>query len=270
MNTPVRLTRNIIRETLLRKVYPRGLFRTNQLDFHEVGDGPAIISMCLWNRPTHFRTLLEDLAAQHCPDGIILGLWNNDRSLAQHYETEIERWSQYTDTGALRRIHLTHSPINTGGAGRFFMARKLAHRYRQPSMIFLDDDQTVGPNWVQDLLGQAAPRTQKSWWAWHIDNDDYWDRTLANPGEYVDYAATCGMITDADILDHPKLFRDLPSAYWFIEDVWLNHVALLDGYRLVALETEMGFVLEETNQNHQLASAKPDFYRSLLRQRQHR
>lgn len=224
--------------------------------------------MCLWNRPSHFRTLLENFSAQEYPDGLVLGLWNNDRSLAHHYTQEIERIRRESGPGSLRRIHLTNSPINTGGPGRFYMGRMLAHTYRQPYIIFMDDDQVIGPEWTSQLMKQAEVKTQKSWWAWKIRNNEYWDRERAEPGEVIDYAATCGMISDARILEHPLLFRGLPRESWFLEDIWLNHLALLDGYGLVALDTTMEFVLDETNQNHQLSSSKPAFYRSLLEQRQ--
>lgn len=261
--------RSFARETLLRRVYPHGWFRSRRLDFGPVGQEPALIAMCLWNRPAHFRTMLDNFAAQDHPDGLILGLWNNDRSLTSHYEQEIEKWRRESDVGALRRIYLTHSPINTGGPGRYYMGRMLAHRYQRPYMIFIDDDQVIGPSWASDVLAQAEPKTQKSWWAWNISNDEYWDRERAQPGTRVEYAATCGMVTDATILDHPMLFRDLPRESWFIEDIWLNHIALLENYDLIALDVDMDFVLDETNQNHQLAPVKPAFYRSLVEQRRH-
>lgn len=256
------------RETLLRRIYPRGLFRINTSTFGTVGSNPALVAMCLWNRPTHFRTMLDNFAAQDYPDGLVIGLWNNDPANSKFYRSVIKDWARAGDTGAVKRIHLTNSPINTGGPGRYYMGRKLVRKYRQPYIIFLDDDQVIGPAWTSDLMSQAQPQTQKSWWGWHVVNDEYWNRVRANPGEEIDYAATCGMIADAAILERPELFQGLPRESWFLEDIWLNHVGVLNGQRLFALDTHMEMVLDDTNQYHKLADSKPAFYRSLVEQRQ--
>lgn len=257
----------MLREFFLRHIYPKGIFRTRYFEISRPHTESALVSMCLWNRPEHFRNLLHYFASQDYQHGLVLGLWNNDRSLARFYERELQRFISDENCGAIKKVQLVHSALNTGGVGRFYMGRKLVHQYKHPYIVFVDDDQVIQKDWLSGLMNQAEPNTQKSWWAWHILKNEYWDRTRAQPGEEVDYAATGGMIADASVLKSKMLFRDLPRESWFLEDIWLNHVGLIEGQRLFALDTEMEMVLDETNQFRRLAHLKPDFYRLLKKTR---
>ena len=121
---------------------------------------------------------------------------------------------------------------------------------------------------MRTALAQAAPRTLASWWGWQIEGHDYWARRRALPGEPIDYAGTGGMVADSAILRSRRLYLGLPTASWFLEDIGLGHVAVSAGYRMVALDAEIEFVMDETNQNHRLAPVKPDFYRVLAKRRE--
>lgn len=261
-----RSARALIREYLLRWFYPRGWFGIKSTRIAPLGPQPALVLMCLWNRSSRFAEILDDLAKQDFPDGVIVGFWNNNRGLRSHYESTLSEWLRAHKPGALRQVHFVHSPVNAGGMGRFYLARSLAKIYRQPFAIFLDDDQRVQASFIRLVQAQAAPRTIASWWAWIVTNGNYWERIRALPGQRVSYAGTGGMIVDCNVLKIPALYKDLPRKYWFLEDMWLNHVALTHGYHLVALDAEIEFVMDETNQFHSLAALKPEFYRKLTEQ----
>lgn len=257
--------RGALREHLLRSAFPRGRFRLRR--FGSPRADAALVVICLWNRHIRFPEILDELAAQDVAGGIVLGLWNNDRSLRRYYETEIEAWSATRGDSAISSVMITHSPVNTGGFGRFYMGRRLARELSAESVIFLDDDQRVEPDFVRRALAQGAPRTVASWWGWRIANDDYWDRTRALPGEAIDYAGTGGMVLDPSLLDDPELVSGLESEHWFLEDIWLSHLAKQRGWRLIALDAQIEFVMDETNQHHALGSAKPAYYRALAERR---
>ncbi len=257
--------RRVLRERLLRTTFAAGKFRLKR--FGRVDPGSALVVICLWNRSTRFRELLDDLAAQDVPNGITLGLWNNDRRQRSYYERELVTWLETHPQSALSCIMLTHSQVNAGGFGRFYLGNRLARELGKQHLIFLDDDQRIQPDFVRRVLHQAAPKTVASWWAWQIENNDYWDRTRALPGEPADYTGTGGMVLDSALLAVPNLVAGLEPEHWFLEDIWLSHLAKVYGFELKALDADISFVMEETNQHHQLGTLKPDYYRTLAKLR---
>ena len=262
-----RSARRLLRDAVARFLFPHGFYHFRRWDVSSLGAEPALVAMCLWNRPERFREILEQFAEQDLPGGVVLGLWNNNWQLKDYYEDVINEWRTTRQDGALGQILLAHSPANLGGVGRFYVARRLARRFRQQYVMFLDDDQQIGPEFARVMLDQASPGHASSWWAWTVHNDDYWTRTRALPGDRVDYAGTGGMVIDAQILSSPDLFRSLPKEHWFLEDIWLNHIALSHGFSLGSVAVHIDFVMDETNQFHALADQKPVFYRSLAERR---
>ncbi len=247
----------LLRFVLLRCALPLGLFRGTTKSYRKDSKAAIPLVMCLWNRPSRLQTILEQIDAQQDAPPIHLILWNNAKHDRRHYSDVFE---SFQATGAIGRVTLIHSLVNAGGMGRFFVARKVSARGRQQRpILFLDDDQNVSPDFVRSTLAQFARRTAKGWWAWTIFGN-YFDRVPAAPGASVDYAGTGGMVIDGTAFRSLKLFWELPTRYWFIEDLWLCSFVKNRGWELGKLEAEIEFVMDETNQNHVLFSLKPDFY----------
>ncbi|WP_162940262.1 hypothetical protein [Gryllotalpicola protaetiae] len=215
------------------------------------------VIMCLWNRPERIDAILRQLDRQHRP--VRLLLWNNAPAKARHYR---ERVASFTPSGSLTEVALYTSRLNVGGLARFFIARKLWQAGARGSFIMLDDDEDIRPEFVDDLLASAGPHVIAGFWAWKMKND-YWARTPALPGEIASYVGTGGSVCDLDIVSDPAFFTTLPRYYAFLEDLWMCGFARRRGWRLVKADVQIDFVLDETNQHHELGALKGEFYRYL-------
>ncbi len=177
------------------------------------GDAAPVV-LCVWQRPERLARTIDLLASQS--RSAELHVWNNNRSARAHVDRVVA-------AAAALPVRVTHSSRNAGGFGRFYLARALADRH--PFVVFVDDDQTFGPGFLDTLLAEAAPRTIVGFWAFHLGSrSDYGTRTPARPGERVRYCGTGGLVADARIFREPGLFR-CPRAYWFAEDLWLSYYA---------------------------------------------
>ncbi|MFC4222930.1 hypothetical protein [Lysinibacter cavernae] len=203
------------------------------------------------------------LDAQDDPNGVRLVLWNNCKPDRTFY---VEAIKSFHPVGSLRQVDLVQSPVNAGGMGRFYVARALARENGAGPVVFLDDDQDVGPRFVADCVRSYRHKSVSGWWAWRI-LEDYFQREPVVCGEAADYVGTGGMVIDRSLFLESDFFSGLPTRYWFIEDLWLSDYARRKGWPLHKLDTAIEFVMDETNQNHQLAGLKPEFFRWLASQR---
>lgn len=240
--------------------YRRALRKPLQWEsFGEPGSGGVTVVMCLWNRPERLPAILEMLGEQTGTGPVTLLLWNNRASDTERYRRAL---AGFVRTGALAGVRLHNAKDNIGGIGRF-----IAIRDTQPgeSVVTLDDDQNVTPHFLSDLLRHAAPRTIAGVWAWRI-GDDYWDRTqVTEDGAPADHVGTGGAVIDAALVRDKRFFTGLPSRYLFMEDIWMSQVARANGWRILAADTPIEFVLEERDQGHAIYADKGRFYRWLHR-----
>jgi hypothetical protein len=238
--------------------YRSGIFRLKKLQ-GAARPGDIAVIMCLWNRPLRIDSVLDELDGQSSDRTIRLLLWNNRRSDAKYYRDRIRRFNAKQ---SLSEVSLFTSPRNVGGMGRFFIAHKLWKRGYLGPFIMLDDDEVVSPSFIADLLRSSGVRTVAGWWAWTMSGD-YWARTPATAGDRVSYVGTGGSICDISIVSNRRFFTDLPARFSFLEDIWMSGYARHLGWSLAKVETPISFVLDETNQHHDLAEAKAEFYRYL-------
>ena len=239
--------------------YRAGAFRPAVLS-GAAEDGDLALVMCLWNRRERIDAVLTQLDGQQT-DGrrIRLVLWNNNPADARYYRDRIRRYQRH---GALSEVSLFTSRVNVGGLGRFFVARKLWRAGYRGTFLMLDDDQDVSEHLVTDLLAASGPRTIAGYWAWTMQGE-YWARTPAEPGDRVSYVGTGGCACDSEIVSDLSFFTELPRYFSFVEDIWMCGYARHRGWTLRKVDTPIEFVLDETNQHHDLAERKAEFYRYL-------
>lgn len=219
------------------------------------------VVMCLWNRPSRIELILDMLAGQEDLDRKIrLVFWNNCEADREHYERAI---SQFELRGALGSIEIVQSPRNIRGVGRFINARRLVDEGYRGSLIMLDDDEDIPADGVARLLASGGERTISSCWAWQADADDYWQRDRAEPGEWANYAATCGCVVDSELFGYDRFFRLFDEEGLYIEDVWMSRFALSLGWTLTASDAVVEFVMHDTNQYHGLVWDKVHYWRML-------
>lgn len=178
-------------------------------------DGPVVpVVMCVWQRIGFLPATIAQLARQIGvrPE---LHLWVNNAAVADE--------ARRMGAAAPIPVHVTVSPGNIGGIGRFHAARGLAGTH--PYVVFVDDDQVFDPHALRVLLDEAGPGRIAAQYAFQLAcPHSYWQRRLPSPGDRVQYAGTGGMIADASIFADPRALA-CPERFSFVEDLWLSYVA---------------------------------------------
>lgn len=181
----------------------------------EPGPGPVLpVVMCVWKRIEFLPATIAMLERQV---GVRaeLNLWVNNTAVAE----DVQRLA----AEAAIVVHVTISPENIGGIGRFHAARALAGRH--PFVVFVDDDQTFADDALRVLLDEVRPGAMCATYGFQIEcPHSYWQRRLPRHGDWIQYAGTCGMIADTAIFADDRLF-DCPERFTFVEDLWLSYFA---------------------------------------------
>jgi hypothetical protein len=166
-----------------------------------------------WGRPGNFENQLRQLKQQTVTDFDLI-VSNSNRK----HDTFLENVMVAADTPF--ETTLRNDSNDRLGFRRFDIARELPYdRY-----IFLDDDVTIGPTFIEDMLAQYEPNTYHSWYCWTILSDNYHDRNrVFDHKQPIHYAGTGISMIDRSIVDRPELF-DAPPAAYYIEDLWLTYV----------------------------------------------
>lgn len=239
----------IVRRLLDRPIRPALVLGTPRTD-------AVPLVMCLWNRPQRLGEIVRMLAAQQSEHPVRLILWNN----APENQADLERVLAGLPLGMLSSVELYASPANIGGVARFVVARWLRNAGARGAFIMLDDDQQVGPDFVDRMLADYAPHTIAAWWAF-ANHGSHWRRSEIEPGEDAGYAGTGGTVADLDLVGDATFF-DLPARYLMLEDQWMTHYARTRGWtvRKSAVSIEQVMTEESENQYHGLRALKDEFY----------
>ena len=223
-------------------------------------DALAVV-VCLWNRPSRIDDVLRMVDSQVLNRRLRLVLWNNQPADDAHYREAVAR---FRPAGALASVEMHTSP-NIGGIGRFVAMRELVTRGYAGTFIMIDDDENVSASFVADLLDYAAPRTIAGAWAW-LSEGRYWRRArVSESGHRANHIGTGGAACDSAIVRSEGFFRDIPSDYLFMEDMWMSRCALNSGWSLVAVGTPVEFVLSELDQGHAIFDQKEKFWKWMAR-----
>jgi len=211
------------------------------------------IVMCTWQRLEKLKNTLDNLERQ-TNKSFLFCIWNNNSEYVEPINKLI-RHSSYSYP-----INVHHSEKNVGGFGRFYYAKDLAEQ-GYTKVIFIDDDQTFGPNLIETFLKEYEPKTIKSRWSWHLKTR-YWDRIKVEPNSTVTphYCGTNGMMCDIEVFKDENLFK-CPEQYWFIEDLWLSYFArIVYDFKLKASSVVMECKEDSKDQYRALVPKKDLFY----------
>lgn len=211
------------------------------------------IVMCTWKRFEKLKTTL-DLLEKQTNKAFSFNIWNNNTEYVEPINKLLES-SSYSYP-----IFVHHSDKNVGGFGRFYYAEKLANM-EYDKVIFIDDDQTFGPNLIDTFLSEYEPKTIKSRWAWYLKTK-YWDRVKVDVNSTLEpkYCGTNGMICDIEVFKDKNLFK-CPEEFWFIEDLWLSYFArIVHNYKLGATSVVMEVKDDGKDQFRGLINKKDTFY----------
>jgi len=150
---------------------------------------------------------------------------------------------------------------NQGSSARF----KLAKQVKGNPIIFIDDDESLEPDFVEYMMSQYEPDAIKGWFTRIFNNDSYWDSIPYSPvGTEVDYVGTGGMILDRKIFDEEPILQDLPPEFDKVEDLYLSWLARKKGLRLIAIESHIKIEVDGKDQFSRLAFYKEEAFNKLL------
>jgi glycosyltransferase involved in cell wall biosynthesis len=239
---------NGVRATVRSLWRLRGWDRSQRVTVRIPDNNRITVIFCTWRRLARLPHTLEMLADQTVQVQALI--WDNSDQ------------SEVVDKAvAEARIPVTvhHNRRNIGGFGRFYLARAAAEAGVQ-TVVFIDDDLEFGPAFVADLLRAHRPRALSGWFAFteYDTNSDTW----ALPGAPAVYIGTGGMIADASVFLVPRVFS-CPRHYWFLEDVWLSHVASRAGYDLYRNPAPWAEVHDGRNQSLSLGWLRKRMFREL-------
>jgi len=140
---------------------------------------------------------------------------------------------------------------------RFFLARDLANR-GYDKIIFIDDDEIIPLNFIEQCHKQYDPETVKSFYAHAIDKD-YWKKVWLEGDEEGNYAGTGGLIAPAWIFLENELL-DCPEEYWIIDDLWLSHYIMkYTDLKIKLLKVAISFIPDTRGTFHGLKAIKQEF-----------
>lgn len=187
------------------------------------------ICMCSYSRPERLPIIREQLNNQTRKD-FNFNVWDNTKD-------------------------------NQGSSARF----KLAKKVKGNPIIFIDDDESLEPDFVEYMMSQYEPNAIKGWFTRIFNTDSYWDSIPYSPaGTEVDYVGTGGMILDRKIFDEEPILQDLPPEFDKVEDLYLSWLARKKGMKLIAVEPHIKIEVDGKDQFRSLAYYKELAFNKLL------
>ena len=141
--------------------------------------------------------------------------------------------------------------------GRFYLARDLAMQGYE-KIVFIDDDQKIPIEFVQDCYDQYEENAVKSFYA-HIIIGDYWKKEMLDPNEEGNYVGGGGLLCSSKIFLDEKLF-ECPKKYWVLDDLWMSYyLARFTEYKMKRLNTKISFIKDSMATAKGLKKEKREF-----------
>lgn len=178
----------------------------------------VVVVLLVWQRINTLRNTLRSLANQ-TNQNFDVYISNGNLKLIDAVENHVSIFSNKLN------IEVSHDGNEHYSFRRMFVGKKLAEAGKE-IILFLDDDISFPPTYVDDCLRQYEPKTYKSGYAWSFqDNgqDYYRKRTrIKDFNQTVHYCGTGISMVDAKIFLDKRLF-DAPKEAYKIEDLWLSY-----------------------------------------------
>ncbi|MBW2991728.1 glycosyltransferase [Candidatus Woesearchaeota archaeon] len=211
------------------------------------------VVMCAYKRIERLKETMEMLDRQKgC--NIRFYIWNNNKE----YTSKIPNITKNFKI----RTKIYNSKENIGGAGRFYMSKKIYEEGYSGPVIFIDDDTILNDYSIYRLVREYKPDTIHSFFAFNF-NRSYDDRTIVKSGRDADYVGTGGMIVNNEVFQDNNFFKEfdkLPRKYKFIEDLWLCYWAKNRlGWKLKASHSPIYLEMDEKNQCKWVGKYKSEF-----------
>jgi hypothetical protein len=140
---------------------------------------------------------------------------------------------------------------------RFMLAKDLAEE-EYTKIIFVDDDQRIPTEFVQDCYDQYEDKVIKSFYA-HDIIDNYWSKQPLKLGASGNYAGGGGLMCNADLFLHKDFFT-CPEEYYILDDLWISYFGKrIAGYDIKLLKTDLRFIHDDYATAKNLVNEKQKF-----------
>lgn len=184
--------------------------------------------MCSYSRPERLQTIKDLLAAQTYKD----------------FDFYI----------------IDNTKENRGAKERF----KEVLRHENNPILFIDDDESPAPDFVEYMMSQYDPDCVKGWFTRIFNKESYWDSiAYSASGTEVDYVGTGGMILDRKIFDENPELSDIPPEFEKVEDLYLSYLARKKGLKLMAVDPHIKIEVDGKDQYKGLGFYKEEAFRLL-------
>jgi len=145
------------------------------------------------------------------------------------------------------RLMLINSPENIGSQARF----RLAKQTKGDPIIFFDDDEDLGPDFVKYHYEQYMKfgRACILGYFTRIFDGRYWKGLPSVYGQEVDYVATKAMVFCRKILDIEPLLQNIPEPFSKVEDLYLCCLARMKyNMKMVQIEARSKGIVDGKDQ----------------------
>ena len=219
------------------------------------------VVMCTWSRIHERLPATLNMLIDQDDMSYDLFIWNNNISLSNDLHAICDKYDDIN-------ITIYDSSRNIGGIGRFKMARKISGQYEY--VLFIDDDINFSSSTISVVKDNREKNVIKSWWAWEIFGDNYWNRKrIVQTGRPASYCGTAMMVCETKVFNDNRIFKLIPEEYSFIEDLWLTYFCKnMLSMKCEYLPTDCSLVIDGKDQCLNSSLASPDkkrqFYRYLL------
>jgi len=242
------------------------------------------IVMCCYKRHHNLKQIIKSVDTQ------TITIMRKKKIHFHIINTNPEKWElvvQIRDDFISRGgvfLHICNTNANLYGYARFLYVKKIMKDFFMPYVIFIDDDQYLPEDWVENMYSAREPLSYICWYGRifnaerGIDRISYWNdkilqhkRLLAEYDGYkqFDYGATCGCIVDTRIFSFDLVFR-CPKIYRDVEDLWLSFLIkhVIGTSIKIAAHPINPFTFPDTEQTSlwsQIMQKKEDFLKALCK-----
>jgi GT2 family glycosyltransferase len=180
------------------------------------------IVLLTWQRLPNLKQTLLSLSKQTYKNfSIYISNANVGRSAT------VEKYARNFKTQHNLDIEISHDGNDIFAFRRFTVGKLLAERGAD-IVMYIDDDISFGPKYIESILSQYEPKSYCSGFAWnfqHGGKDYYRYRTKRfDNKEKIHYCGTGVSAIDAKIFLQKGLL-DAPKEAYQIEDLWLSYYA---------------------------------------------
>lgn len=194
----------------------RALSKTKQ---NKYKDTKVTIVLLTWQRISNLKRTLQMLSSQT--------FTNFDIRISNANLKAIKQVDNYAKAFSDNlSISVSHDGNDQFAFRRFTLGKELA-KNGTDIILFLDDDITIGSDYVEHTLRHYEPKSYKSGFCWHFTDKgaDYYGKRfrVRKYNTKIHYAGTGVSIIDAKAFLNQKLFDNMPEEAYKIEDLWLSY-----------------------------------------------